>query len=69
MKNFRVKQETKLHTQEEEMEKKRNIGLTTKGGNRGYGRYLINRALKELGVSVEVSFEKGNGTEFNVKIP
>lgn len=45
------------------------IGLSTKGENRGYGLYLINKSLNELGGTIEVSQDKGAGTQFQVKIP
>ncbi|WP_172372134.1 DcuS/MalK family sensor histidine kinase [Sporosarcina jiandibaonis] len=45
------------------------IGLSTKGENRGYGLYLVNKALNELGGQLEVSSEKGAGAGFHVKIP
>ena len=45
------------------------IGLSTKGENRGYGLYLINKALNKLGGTIEVSLQKGEGTQFQVKIP
>ncbi|AOV07355.1 DcuS/MalK family sensor histidine kinase [Sporosarcina ureilytica] len=45
------------------------IGISTKGENRGYGLYLINKALTELGGTIKVTTSKDTGTEFNVKIP
>jgi len=45
------------------------IGLSTKGVNRGYGLPLINKALHELGGTIEVSQDKETGTLFQVKIP
>ncbi|MDS9471572.1 DcuS/MalK family sensor histidine kinase [Sporosarcina pasteurii] len=45
------------------------IGISTKGENRGYGLYLINKALNELGGTIKVTTSKDTGTEFNVKIP
>ena len=45
------------------------IGLSTKGENRGYGLYLVNKALTELDGKLHVSSEKGAGTKFQVKIP
>ena len=45
------------------------IGLSTKGEGRGYGLYLVNKALTELGGKLQISSEKGTGTQFQVKIP
>lgn len=52
-----------------EFEKKDTIGLTTKGENRGYGFYLIRKALDELGGTMEVETEEGVGTHFYISIP
>jgi CitB family two-component system sensor histidine kinase MalK len=45
------------------------IGLSTKGENRGYGLYLVNKALTELGGKLELSSENKTGTRFHVMIP
>ncbi|GAB3043616.1 DcuS/MalK family sensor histidine kinase [Virgibacillus ainsalahensis] len=46
-----------------------NKGLSTKGSNRGYGLFLTKKALDELGGTLEVYSEKGEGTVFDVIIP
>lgn len=45
------------------------IGVSTKGENRGYGLYLVNKALTELGGTMEIEALKNMGTEIRVKIP
>ncbi len=54
---------------EADFEQTSQIGLSTKGENRGYGLYLVNKALTELGGKLDISSEKGAGTRFHVKIP
>lgn len=44
------------------------IGASTKGENRGYGLYMIQKAIDELNGKMEV-FTEASGTTFSVKIP
>lgn len=44
------------------------IGASTKGENRGYGLYMIQKAIDELNGKMEV-FTETSGTTFSVKIP
>lgn len=52
-----------------DFEKTSQIGLSTKGENRGYGLYLVNKALTELGGKLELSSVNIAGTRFQVMIP
>ncbi|QUW23107.1 two-component system sensor histidine kinase DcuS [Sporosarcina sp. Marseille-Q4063] len=52
-----------------DFEKTSQIGLSTKGENRGYGLYLVNKALTELGGKLQISSENRAGTQFHVMIP
>lgn len=45
------------------------LGLSTKGENRGYGLYLINKAIDELDGTIKVTSNEEIGTQFHVTIP
>lgn len=45
------------------------VGVSTKGENRGYGLYLVKKALGELGGVIEVTVGDNGGTKVQVKIP
>lgn len=45
------------------------IGVSTKGENHGYGLYLVNKALTELGGTMEINATANTGTEIQVKMP
>ena len=44
-------------------------GVSSKGNNRGFGLYLVERSLKELQGDIEFETRPGEGTVFTVKIP
>lgn len=44
-------------------------GQSSKGENRGYGLYLVRKALKKLNGELKVSSIKGEGAKFHVFIP
>ncbi|MGM7723708.1 DcuS/MalK family sensor histidine kinase [Metabacillus sp. Hm71] len=44
-------------------------GFSTKGEDRGFGLYLVNKSLKKLGGELDISSKKGQGTMFAVYIP
>lgn len=44
-------------------------GSSTKGRDRGYGLYLANKSLDELGGTLEIYSEKDEGTVFDLIIP
>ncbi|MBC8014466.1 MAG: two-component system sensor histidine kinase DcuS [Sporomusaceae bacterium] len=44
-------------------------GVSSKGNNRGFGLYLVQRSLKELQGDIEFETRPGEGTVFTVKIP
>ncbi|MBD1382798.1 DcuS/MalK family sensor histidine kinase [Metabacillus arenae] len=44
-------------------------GYSTKGSNRGYGLYLVNKSIESLGGSIQLNLSNENGTEFIIQIP
>ncbi len=44
-------------------------GVSSKGTQRGFGLYLVQRSLEELGGEIEFETRPGEGTVFTVKIP
>ena len=54
---------------EQDFEKTSDPGLSTKGENRGYGLYLINKSIDELDGTIEVTSNEDMTTQFHVTIP
>ena len=44
-------------------------GVSSKGNNRGFGLYLVQRSLEQLQGNIEFETRPGEGTVFTVKIP
>jgi len=44
-------------------------GVSSKGDNRGFGLYLVQRSLEELQGDIEFDTRPGEGTVFTVKVP
>jgi CitB family two-component system sensor histidine kinase MalK len=44
-------------------------GMSTRGENRGYGLYLVERIIEKRNGSIEIISDLGTGTTFIVELP